>query len=64
MRTRDEQEGGDSCYSPWDPGRKGKSLLYIPTEDDEVRKGRETEFNAPTSMRDVERSVHLWIDRG
>lgn len=64
VRNRDEDEGGDSCYSPWDPGRKGKSLLFIPTEDNEIRKGREKLFDAPTSMRDVEASVHLWIDRG
>lgn len=63
VRIRDEKDSSDSCYSPWDPGRKGKTLLYLPTEEETERDADEQQFAAPTSMRDVEASVHLWVDR-
>jgi hypothetical protein len=65
--TQANQEGGgDRCYSPWDPGRKGRSLLYQSTERDqrEDMTDDEEKFAAGSSMRDVEASVHLWVRRG
>lgn len=46
-------------------GAKGKSLLFtVLDQDDEMRDADERKFAAPTSMRDVEPSAHLWIRRG
>jgi hypothetical protein len=52
-------------YSPFDRDKAaGKPLLFSVTDDDapdpQTPEGR---FAAPTSMRDVEPSVHLWIER-
>ena len=60
-------EGGSSrCYSPWDPDKKGKPLLRqaIEADQDKMITEEERNFIAPTSMRDVEPSVHLWVHRG
>jgi hypothetical protein len=54
----------DRCYSPWDPQKKGKPLLLQLTDDVDALDDDEQEFKAPTSMRDVEGSVHLWVKRG
>lgn len=51
------------CYSPWDKGAQGKSLLFDALNTD-GREDEELRFKAPTSMRDVEASVHLWMQRG
>jgi len=53
-------------YSPYDGGRPPKPLLRTRLEQDRMEqqpeKAEENEgFVAPTSMRDVEPSVHLWI---
>jgi hypothetical protein len=58
------QAGADRCYSPWDPGKRGKALLFQATDDAETFDAHELKFAAPTSMRDVEGSVHLWVKRG
>ena len=51
-------------YSPFDrPRSQGKTLLFTALEQDEVRDSDEQKFSAPTSMRDVEPSVHLWVER-
>ena len=56
--------GGARCYSPFDPGRQGKPLLYTVLDAEEVEAGSdEARFAAPTSMRDVEPVVHLWRER-
>jgi len=50
-------------YSPYDVSTSGTPLLHhvlSPPEDPET--GQE-KFSAPTSMRDVEPSVHLWLDQ-
>jgi len=54
----------DRCYSPWDPNKKGKPLLFQVTDDTEDLDNDEIKFAAPSSMRDVEGSVHLWVKRG
>jgi hypothetical protein len=62
---RARKEGAaQRSYSPFDrPRPQGKTLLYTALETDEVRDSDEQKFSAPTSMRDVEASVHLWVER-
>lgn len=57
-----EDAATDRCYSPFDRNRRGKPLLRTaldtePASDDEAK------FVAPTSMRDVEAPIHLWVQR-
>ena len=51
-------------YSYWEKGKGGTSLLSTAVDD---LKGNHAElldnFRAPTSMRDVEPSVHIWVDQ-
>jgi hypothetical protein len=58
-------EGGyQRVYSPWDRGRPAASrnLLRQALETPEPQAPPEAElFTAPTSMRDVEPSTHLWL---
>jgi len=52
-------------YSPYDldPG-PGKPLLFTGLDEDPPEVGSpRAKFKAPTSMRDVEPSVHLWLQR-
>lgn len=64
MMAQVSEQGGDRCYSRFEPGRKGRALLFTALEDDDHRSADERRFKAPTSMRDVEPSVHLWRKRG
>ncbi|MEO0460582.1 MAG: DISARM system helicase DrmA [Myxococcota bacterium] len=61
----DAKDGGaQRSYSPYDIDRAGLPLLHTALDQLHARqKGRpETDhFVAPTSMRDVEPSVHLWL---
>jgi hypothetical protein len=52
-------------YSPFDLDRSaGKPLLKTALGEDRPEEGTdEAKFVAPTSMRDVEPSVHLWLER-
>jgi hypothetical protein len=46
-------------------GAKGKSLLFTVLDvEGDTRDDDEIRFAAPTSMRDVEASAHLWIKYG
>lgn len=56
------KDAGEKKYSPWDRGEHGKPLLHQLT-DTEPLTPSERMFIAPTSMRDVEPSVHLWLYR-
>ncbi|MFH1465082.1 MAG: DISARM system helicase DrmA [Pseudomonadota bacterium] len=51
-------------YSPWEKGQAGTNLLSTAVDD---LHGNHAElldhFRAPTSMRDVEPSVHIWVDQ-
>jgi hypothetical protein len=47
-------------YSSLEKTAKGKALLYS-VLDPEERDDDEKRFAAPTSMRDVEESAHLWV---
>ncbi|MEI8258437.1 MAG: helicase-related protein, partial [Deltaproteobacteria bacterium] len=52
-------------YSPYDRDKAaGKPLLFSPVDDNIPDPHTlDARFVAPTSMRDVEESVHLWIER-
>ncbi len=56
---------GGRRYSPFDLDRKGgKALLFQVLDSDRPEAGtRDARFAAPTSMRDVESTVHLWLQR-
>ena len=56
---------GRRSYSPFDRARDaGKPLLFTPLDDDPPPAGTDdAKFAAPTSMRDVEPTVHLWLER-
>jgi hypothetical protein len=56
--------GAARCYSPYDVSRPGTPLLWTALDESRARdKGMSTldHFVAPTSMRDVEPTVHLWL---
>ncbi len=56
--------GAARCYSPYDVERSGTALLWTALDESRARdKGMNTHdhFVAPTSMRDVEPVVHLWL---
>jgi hypothetical protein len=40
---------------------EGKPVLFSPGDEDETRTKDETEFQVPTSMRDVEPNAHVWV---
>lgn len=51
------------CYSPYDHDRTDKPMLYTVTDEDVPEQGTDdSRFAAPTSMRDVERTVHVWVE--
>jgi hypothetical protein len=58
-------EAGRRAYSPYDRDRAaGKRLLHTPLDEDLPPEGTDdAKFVAPTSMRDVEPTVHLWLER-
>lgn len=60
-----EDAAAKRSYSRFDREKSaGKPLLFMVTEDEvPPEHSNEAKFAAPTSMRDVESSVHLWIDR-
>lgn len=63
---RDAQEGaGGRRYSPYDLDRQGGRALLFTALDDEAPLPHtdEARFEAPTSMRDVEPNVHLWLQK-
>lgn len=59
------EEAGRRSYAPYDRARgAGKPLMFTPLDDDKPPEGTdEATFAAPTSMRDVEPNVHLWLER-
>ena len=66
-RLIDEARAGAArrSYSRFDLDRTaGKPFLHTPLDDDRPAEGTdEAKFIAPTSMRDVEPSVDLWLER-
>ena len=63
--VRAAREGaGGRRYSPFDLDRQGgRPLLFTALDPDAPAGGDDARFEAPTSMRDVEPSVHLWLQR-
>ncbi len=58
------EAGTDRCYSRNDPNHHGKPLLWTALEERRAQgkgQGTDDHFVAPTSMRDVEPTVHLWL---
>jgi hypothetical protein len=63
-RARDEGAARRS-YSRFDLDKAaGKPILFMATDDDPPEPNTDDgRFVAPTSMRDVEENVHVWIER-
>lgn len=63
--TEVNRAGGGLRYSPWEQQGGGARLLHTAVED--IAQGAYTShqahFRAPTSMRDVEPAVHIWVDK-
>jgi hypothetical protein len=59
------EAAGKRCYSPYDKDKTaGKPLLHTVIEENAPEPhSDDARFAAPTSMRDVEPSVHLWLER-
>lgn len=61
---RAKEGAGSRCYSRFDREHPGKPLLYMVIDEELPTPGTDDhKFAAPTSMRDVELNVHLWMDR-
>lgn len=54
---------GPRRYSPYDDLKEGTAILHTVGDADKVTNEHERKFHAPTSMRDVEDSVHIWVER-
>ncbi len=59
------EAAAERSYSPFDRDRTaGKPLLFTRIDEDQPEPGTDdAKFAAPTSMRDVEPTVHLWLKR-
>jgi hypothetical protein len=59
------EAGTALSYSPYDKSKAaGKPLLRLLLDEEKVDPGSdEAKFIAPTSMREVEATVHLWLER-
>ncbi|MCA9583092.1 MAG: hypothetical protein KC416_14940, partial [Myxococcales bacterium] len=55
------KDGGAWCYSKLDEGSSGRPLLHMALEPPDDPLPGEERFSAPTSMRDVEPTTHLWL---
>jgi hypothetical protein len=65
--TESRQESSSRTYSRYEEVKDAKPLLWSVVdalEKQPRRDQREYKFAAPTSMRDVEPSVHLWLHKG
>jgi hypothetical protein len=65
VRSARDEGAGKRSFSRFDRDKTaGKPMLVLATdEDQETLSVHEEKFTAPTSMRDVEESVHLWVER-
>lgn len=64
--STDDAAGGKIDYSPYDREKYATvHMLHGVLDDERTDRGKDYDkFRAPTSMRDVEASVHIWIARG
>jgi hypothetical protein len=56
--------GAQRCYSPYDVDRAGVPMLHTALDEKRAQEHGAADtghFVAPTSMRDVEPTVHLWL---
>jgi hypothetical protein len=60
-----QEAAAKRCYSPFDKDKAaGKPLLFtVVDENPPDPHSDDGRFAAPTSMRDVEPSVHFWLER-
>ena len=59
-----EEGAGARCWSPYDRDRTGKPLLFTVLDAEAPPAGPDdARFAAATSMRDVEATTHVWIER-
>ncbi len=65
VETAKTEAAARRSYSPYDRDRAaGRPLLYSSGDERRPEPGTDdAKFGAPTSMRDVEPNVHLWIER-
>lgn len=65
VKTARDEGATKRAYSPFDRDKTaGKPLLYTVIDEQQPERGSlDAHFAAPTSMRDVEPTVHLWIER-
>jgi hypothetical protein len=65
VTTATKEAAAAVSYSPYDlDSAAGKPLLFTAFSEDQPEPGSpRAKFKAPTSMRDVEPSVHLWLQR-
>jgi hypothetical protein len=61
VRSARDDRGTQRTYSPFDVSKSGTPLLHIALNPPEDPEPGEEKFCAPTSMRDVEPTVHLWL---
>lgn len=57
--------GAQRCYSPYDVDRAGVPMLHTALDEKRAQDqgmSDRNRFVAPTSMRDVEPTVHLWLE--
>ena len=59
-----EEGAGARCWSPYDRDRTGKPLLFTVLDAEAPPAGTDdARFAAATSMRDVEATTHVWVER-
>lgn len=64
VKTARDEQAAQWTYSPYDHARGDKALLFTANDDGQTQRSDiEKQFSAPTSMRDVEDTVHLWLER-
>ena len=61
IRNEMSDKGQQLHYSPWEKGSKQTALLQSAVEDILPEYQQLEKFRAPTSMRDVEPSVPIWV---
>ncbi len=65
MKVSAEEAAAKRKYSRLERDAPGKALLFTVIDEDQPEENSDAaKFSAPMSMRDVEPSVHVWIERG
>lgn len=64
VETAAKEAAATRSYSPFDREKRGRPILFTAVDEDKPEPGSDdAKFAAPTSMRDVEPNVHLWLER-